>query len=80
MFGDRVLQIVRAIPSGSTMTYQEVAVAAGSPRAARAVGNILNANTDPSIPCHRVVRSDGSVGGYNGLQGDKAALLVYESQ
>lgn len=51
------------------MTYGEVAAAAGRPGAARAVGNILNKNYDQSIPCHRVVRSDGTPGGYNrGLQ------------
>lgn len=47
------------------MTYKEVAERAGSPRAFRAVGNILNTNYDPDIPCHRVVRSDGTPGGYN---------------
>lgn len=47
------------------MTYKQVAVAAGSPKAFRAVGNILNKNYDLSIPCHRVVRSDGTIGGYN---------------
>jgi len=47
------------------MTYEEVAEAAGRPGAYRAVGNILNTNYDPKIPCHRVVRSDGKTGGYN---------------
>lgn len=47
------------------MTYAEVARRTGSPRAFRAVGNILNKNYDPKIPCHRVIRSDGSLGGYN---------------
>lgn len=47
------------------MTYKQVAFKAGKPRAFRAVGNILGTNYDPSIPCHRVVRSDGKTGGYN---------------
>lgn len=47
------------------MTYKQVATAAGSPRAFRAVGNIMNKNRDPKVPCHRVIRSDGSPGGYN---------------
>jgi O-6-methylguanine DNA methyltransferase len=47
------------------MTYAEVARRAGNARAARAVGNIMRANYDPTIPCHRVVRSDGAPGGYN---------------
>lgn len=64
-FADKVYALVRGIPSGVTMTYKEVAVKAGSPKAYRAVGNILNKNFDPSIPCHRVIRSDGTAGGYN---------------
>jgi O-6-methylguanine DNA methyltransferase len=47
------------------MTYKQVAKAAGRPRAYRAVGNILNKNYNPLIPCHRVIRSDGKLGGYN---------------
>lgn len=57
--------IVKTIPAGKTMTYQEVARRVGSPHAARAVGNALNKNYDPTIPCHRVIRSDGATGGYN---------------
>ena len=64
-FTEKVFGIVRNIPAGSTLTYQEVARQAGNPRAYRAVGNILNKNYDPAIPCHRVVRSDGATGGYN---------------
>lgn len=64
-FAQAVYDVVRRIPKGQTMTYKEVARAAGRPKAYRAVGNILNKNYDPSIPCHRVVRSDGSTGGYN---------------
>lgn len=64
-FRDRVRDIVRRIPAGKTMTYKEVATRAGNPHAARAVGAIMRANYDESIPCHRVVRSDGSLGSYN---------------
>ena len=64
-FTSTVYRVVANIPEGKTMTYTEVAIAAGRPKAYRAVGNILNKNYDPSIPCHRVVRSDGTVGGYN---------------
>ncbi len=73
-----VLQVVREIPKGKVLTYQQVAKLAGSPRAYRAVGNIMRHNTDKMIPCHRVIKSDGSVGGYNGLQGEKSALLKAE--
>ncbi|MCI0479797.1 MGMT family protein [Candidatus Uhrbacteria bacterium] len=60
------------------MTYAEVARAAGRPRAYRAVGNILNRNFDPAIPCHRVIRSDGTPGGYNRGTERKMELLRSE--
>ena len=64
-FAQATYNIVRKIPKGETRTYKQIATAAGRPGAYRAVGNILNKNFDPSIPCHRVIRSDGSTGGYN---------------
>lgn len=64
-FREKVLGIVRKIPKGRSMTYKEVAIKAGKPKAARAVGAIMRANYDPKIPCHRVIRSDGSLGNYN---------------
>ena len=64
-FKQKVFAIVSKIPKGSTLSYKEVAARAGSVGACRAVGNILNKNHDPRIPCHRVIRSDGEPGGYN---------------
>ncbi len=64
-FADKVRQIVKKIPKGKTMTYAEVARKAGNAKAARAVGAVMRANYDESIPCHRVVKSDGSLGNYN---------------
>jgi O-6-methylguanine DNA methyltransferase len=64
-FAEKVLAVVRRIPRGETMTYAEVARRAGSPRASRAVGTLMRKNYDPSVPCHRVIRSDGSLGEYN---------------
>jgi O-6-methylguanine DNA methyltransferase len=64
-FSDKVYLVVKNIPKGETLSYQEVAIRAGSPRAYRAVGNVLNKNLDPLIPCHRVIRKNGSFGGYN---------------
>lgn len=64
-FTEHVKKIVRKIPSGKTMTYKEVATAAGSPKASRRVGTIMKGNFDDSIPYHRAIRSDGSVGEYN---------------
>lgn len=64
-FKIRVYEIVKGIDRGKVMTYKEVADVAGFPGAWRAVGNVLNKNKNPKIPCHRVIRSDGKLGGYN---------------
>ena len=64
-FREKVYGVVRQIPKGETMTYREVALLAGSPEAAWAVGNILSKNFDPKIPCHRVIRAEGKTSGYN---------------
>lgn len=72
-FTERVCAIVRAIPMGTTMTYKEVAAVARAPGAARAVGSIMKANFNKDIPCHRVIRADGTAGGYN--RGGSSAKL-----
>jgi len=77
-FKERVLEIVKKISKGKTMSYKELAKLAGCPRAWRAVGNVLSKNKDPKIPCHRVIRSDGKVGGYNQGIEKKIALLKKE--
>jgi O-6-methylguanine DNA methyltransferase len=78
-FTQKVYAVVARIPRGKTMTYQEVARRAGSPRAYRAVGNIMNKNPDTKkVPCHRVVRSDGTPGGYAWGTKKKIALLRSE--
>lgn len=78
-FPAKVLDVVKKIPRGKTLSYREVACRAGKPMAARAVGNILRRNFDISIPCHRVIRLDGSFGGYNrGGPSRKRALLRKE--
>ncbi|MBP9821769.1 MAG: MGMT family protein [Candidatus Pacebacteria bacterium] len=64
-FRERVFNVVKQIPRGKTLTYGQVALRAGNPGAARAVGTILSTNFDSKIPCHRVIRSDGKIGGYN---------------
>ena len=64
-FKEKVLNIVKNIPRGKTMTYKEVARRAGSSKAFRAVGSIMARNFDPKIPCHRVIKRDGSLGNYN---------------
>jgi O-6-methylguanine DNA methyltransferase len=79
-FRTKVIEVVKGISRGKTMSYKEVAARAGHPGAARAVGAIMAANADKTVPCHRVIRSDGGLGGYNGLRGvsSKASLLKSE--
>ncbi len=78
-FADTVRDIVRKIPQGKTMTYRQVAAKAGNPKAARAVGTIMRTNYDDTIPCHRVIRSDGSLGSYNrGGEQRKREILTAE--
>ena len=78
-FQRRVYAAICRIPPGETRSYQWVAERIGRPRAARAVGNALHRNPFAlKIPCHRVVRADGSLGGYAGGPAKKRALLHAE--
>jgi O-6-methylguanine DNA methyltransferase len=77
-FQKKVLKTISKIPPGETMTYGEVAKAAGKPGAARAVGNVMAGNPIPLIlPCHRVVASNG-LGGFTGGLDVKRKLLKLE--
>ncbi len=78
----KVLEVTAKIPIGETRSYKWVAEKAGSPKAVRAVGQALKKNPYPvTIPCHRVIRSDGSLGGYSaGSQAKKAKLLAVEKE
>jgi O-6-methylguanine DNA methyltransferase len=77
-FSDKVYEVVKQIPKGKVLTYKQVAEKMGNPKAYRAVGSALKKNKDSSIPCHRVIRTNGDVGGYNGLKGKKIPLLQQE--
>jgi O-6-methylguanine DNA methyltransferase len=78
-FTQKVYDVVAKIPKGGTMTYKEVAIKIGMPGACRAVGNALGKNTDTKkVPCHRVIRSDGGMGGYAWGVKKKIALLKKE--
>ena len=74
-FKEKVFKIVKKIPRGEVVSYKEVTRRAGRPRAWRAVGNILSKNKNPEVPCHRVIRSDGRIGGYSRGVKKKKALL-----
>ncbi len=75
-FQQQVLDIIKHIPSGSVSTYREIARALHRPRAARAVGNALNKNPHlVVVPCHRIVTTDGRLGGYReGIERKKSLL------
>lgn len=81
VFQKKVWKALLGIPKGKTITYKELARRIGRPKAVRAVGNAVGANPlIIKIPCHRVTRSDGTLGGYSGIGGIKAkrALLIKE--
>ncbi|MFH1426957.1 MAG: MGMT family protein [Patescibacteria group bacterium] len=78
-FEKKVLNIIKKIPAGRVTTYKHLAKAIGRPKACRAVGNALNKNPwAPKVPCHRVVKSDGKIGGYAHGVSQKMKLLKKE--
>ena len=77
-FKEKVYSIVKKIPKGEVLTYKEIAEKIGNPKSYRAVGNALNKNTSKDIPCHRVIRSDGKIGGYNKGNFKKRQILKKE--
>jgi methylated-DNA-[protein]-cysteine S-methyltransferase len=81
-FQTKVWEFLKTIPNGTVTTYSKVAEAIGYPKAVRAVANAIGNNPNPIIiPCHRVVRSDGTIGGYSGIGGinKKKSLLRKEN-
>lgn len=79
VFEKKVLKFCQKIPKGKVSTYKILAKAVGRPQASRAVGNALNKNQKPIIiPCHRVVKSDGNLGGYAQGLNKKKRLLKRE--
>ena len=77
----KVWNFIKKIPRGSVKTYKEVAIAIKCPESARAVANACAKNpSPPKIPCHRVIRSDRSLGGYSGRGGIKTKLRLLRSE
>ena len=77
----KVWAYLRKIPRGSVKTYSQVAKAIGKPYATRAVANAIGKNPyAPKIPCHRVIRSDGSLGGYSGKGGVKTKRFLVKKE
>ncbi|MBD1143034.1 MGMT family protein [Pelagibacterales bacterium SAG-MED35] len=76
-----VWKYLKTIPKGNLKTYKEVAIGIKSPKSARAVANACGKNPNaPKIPCHRVIRSDGGLGGYSGKGGIKTKLRLLRSE
>ncbi len=77
----KVWTYLRKIPRGSVKTYSQVAKNIGKPLAVRAVANAIGKNPyAPKIPCHRVIRSDGSLGGYSGKGGVKTKRFLLKKE
>ena len=77
----KVWKYLKKIPKGEVKTYKQVAIAINNPKSARAVANACAKNPyAPKIPCHRVIRSDGSLGGYSGRGGKKKKLKLLKSE
>ncbi len=80
-FQKKVWAELLKIPKGKTITYTELAKKIGKPKAVRAVANAVGANPlAPVIPCHRVIRSDGTLGGYSGKGGIKTKIALLKKE
>lgn len=77
-FQKRVYEATKTIPRGQTRSYKQLAIMVGRPRVFRAVASALARNQDTTVPCHRVILSNGKLGGYNGILGGKEKLLKME--
>ena len=78
-FQEKCYQMLLKIPKGKVITYSQLATMVGIPKAARAVGSAMRKNPNsPTVPCHRVVRANGSIGQYNKGQNEKIKLLKEE--
>jgi len=81
LFQLTVWNYLRQIPKGTVKTYSQVANAIGKPSAIRAVASAIGKNPyPPKIPCHRVIRSDGSLGGYSGKGGIKTKKMLLKKE
>ena len=80
-FQIKVWKYLKTIPKGKVKTYKQVAIAINSPKSARAVANACAKNPyAPIVPCHRIIRSDGSIGGFSGQGGIKAKKKLLKKE
>ena len=81
IFQLKVWNFLKTIPKGKVITYKQLAISIKSPKAARAVANACAKNPySPKIPCHRVIRSDGALGGYSGRGGIRKKLKLLRAE
>ncbi len=81
LFQKKVWNYLKNIPKGQVRTYKQVAIGIKRPKSARAVANACAKNPNaPKIPCHRVIRSDGGLGGYSGIGGIKKKLQLLRDE
>ena len=81
VFQKKVWRALQKIPRGQTRSYKEIAIAIGHPNSARAVANACGKNPRPlEIPCHRAIRSDGTLGGYSGFGGRDTKKKILEEE
>ena len=80
-FQIKVWKAISNIPKGKTLTYKELAKIIGKPKATRAIANACGKNPFPiKIPCHRVIRSDGNIGGYSGKGGVNSKIILLKKE
>ena len=80
-FQIRVWMYIKTIPKGKVKTYKQVAIGINRPKSARAVANACARNPyAPKIPCHRVIRTDGTLGGYSGKGGVKTKIKLLKAE
>lgn len=78
-FNEKCYEVLKKVPKGKVTTYKEIAKAIKNPKSSRAVGNAMNKNPHaPIVPCHRVVKSDGSIGGF--AFGPNKKILMLKSE
>jgi methylated-DNA-[protein]-cysteine S-methyltransferase len=81
VFSEQIYELTSQIPIGKVTTYSVIAKSLRKPHAARAVGNALASNPHPIVvPCHRVVRADGSLGGYSGGRGIRTKIELLQDE
>ena len=80
-FQIKVWNYLKKIPKGKVKTYKQVAIGINRPKSVRAVANAIGKNPNaPKIPCHRVIRTDGSLGGYSGKGGIKTKIRLLKAE